>query len=193
MDTRSRSSDQLTLIYALAMAAVAVICRLVPYVPGADRLWHVMPVGALALFAGSRLRTRWAVLVPLGAMLLSDLLLLLPLGAQAFDASRPIVYASFAVYVLIGRLVRQGELSPMVLGGAVLLGSLQFFVVTNFAYWLTGILYPRTLAGLAECYTMALPFYRGTLVGDLFFSGLIFGLHAVLVAQASRQKASQPA
>ena len=200
MDANPKTSDvSLTLKYTLAVGAIAALYRLAPYYllpSGAHLLWNLAPVGALALFAGARLRTSHAFLVPLGAMLLSDLLLIAPLkalGYSAFTWDAPITYASFAAYVLIGRLIQQDERSPMVIGGAALLAGLQFFLFTNFAAWLNSPLYPRTLGGLLECYAAGVPFYRHTLAGDLFFSAMIFGAHAVLVAASRPQKASQPA
>jgi hypothetical protein len=70
---------------------------------------------------------------------------------------------------------------------------LQFFLVTNFLVWLRGTTYPQTLEGLLTCYLAGVPFYRQTLVGDLVFSGVIFGLHAALVWGLGRLKAREPA
>jgi hypothetical protein len=198
-DQRTSDSRRLTITYLLIVAAIAALYRLAPYFVLRDRteanvLWNMAAVGGLSLFAGSRLRQRWAFLIPVGMMLLSDLLLIAPLLAlnlSPFSWGTPIIYASFTLYVFMGRLIRPDDLSPMVIGGAVLLGSLQFFLVTNFAVWVGGALYPRTLTGLVECYTLAIPFYRGTLAGDLFFSGLIFGVHAVLLGAGRRQKVRQ--
>jgi hypothetical protein len=194
MHTNRRAGvDSLTLVYILVLGALAALFRQAPYyLFDGDRpyAWNLMPVGALALFAGSRLRSAWAWLVPLGIMLVSDLLLWYPLaekGMSTFSLGTPIIYGSFAVYVLIGRMIERGELSPMVIGGAALLGGVQFFVLTNFAVWLSQDLYPRTLGGLVECYTLAWPFYKNTLAGDLLYSGLIFGLHAALVWLAAPQ------
>lgn len=56
--------------------------------------------------------------------------------------------------------------------------SVFFFVVTNFAVWLEGSLYPRTLVGLQQCFTLALPFFRNTLLSDLIYTASLFGLYA---------------
>src|SRR5262245_40816585 len=124
------------LAWAAGFALLAVLCRQAPYYPPftGQWVWHLMPVGALALFAGSRLRSRWAYLVPVAAMLLSDLLLIAPLAKldmSAFSWETPLIYGSFLLSVLIGRCVRRDETSPGVVGGAALLGSLQFFLLTN--------------------------------------------------------------
>jgi hypothetical protein len=192
---------RLTWAFVVGLAAFTVVHRLVPRLLGlsgeAAFFWNLMPVGALGLFAGARLRSRYAVLVPLAAMLVSDLLLIRPLaalGLPSFYAVTPFVYLSYALCALVGRLVG-GETSPMVLGGASLLASTQFFLVTNFAVWLLGdgALYPRTFAGLAECYVAAIPFFRNTLAGDLLFTGLFFGLYALVVRAAAYRDVRQPA
>jgi hypothetical protein len=74
---------------------------------------------------------------------------------------------------------------------ASLTASLSFYAVSNFAVWAVWNLYPKTLAGLAECYTMAIPFFRNTMASDLLFAGAFFGLAAVM-PQLSR-KAQQMA
>ena len=194
---RTQVSLRLTIAFVAFFAVLAVLLRVAPrYLDLGGGVWNLMPVGALALFAGSRLRTRWAYLVPLGAMLVSDLLLIRPLaslGVFTFTWGTPLIYASFAVYVLIGRLIGQRELSPMVIGGAALVASVQFFLVTNFTVWPNNPLYPQTLGGLLSCYAAGVPFYRHTLASDLFFSALFFGLHAALAWGLAPGKARQPA
>ena len=209
MLTENRSGQTgLTLVYVLVIAVLAALLRLAPrwfdLEPG---VWNLMPVGALALFAGSRLRTRSAWLVPLAVMFVSDLLLIYPLAkldppSSAFSLIRtPIIYASFALYVGLGRLVRQNELSPWKVGGAALLGSVQFFLLTNFATWRVSITspppppelmeyyYTPDLAGLVTCYVKAIPFYKNTLASDLICSALVFGGHALLTWALARGKA----
>ena len=63
---------------------------------------------------------------------------------------------------------------------ASLAASVSFFAVSNFAVWALWNMYPKTLAGLAECYTMAIPFFRNTVASDLLFTGAFFGLAALL-------------
>ena len=65
-------------------------------------------------------------------------------------------------------------------GTASLAGSLLFFVVTNFAVWATGRLYPLTGSGLAVCYAAAIPFFRNSLLGDIAFTTILFGGMALL-------------
>jgi hypothetical protein len=189
----SRLAQVAALGVAGAGAVWAGLWRLVPHWP------NFTPVGGLALFAGARLRLWQAFALPLAVMAASDLLLWAAFGKAAFD---PWVYASFALNVLLGRwLLRKGRAwrIPVV----SLIASLQFFVLSNFGTWAGGTIYPRTLAGLGACFAAALPFagdwrtdgtpfFFGTVAGDLACSALFFGLYAVIVAVAGRQKASQP-
>ena len=54
--------------------------------------------------------------------------------------------------------------------------SLIFFVITNFGVWISGSMYPMDLQGLITCYVMALPFYKGTLLGFMCYSTFLFGV-----------------
>jgi hypothetical protein len=206
MPSRKNEHDRLTLVYALALSAIAALYRLAPYgyqylleAPAPEVLWNLMPVGALALFAGSRLRTRFAWLLPVAVMFISDLLLIVPIHwltkgqYSALGWGRPLIYASFLAYALLGRLVGPREGSPLVIGGAALIGSLQFFLVSNFGVWLGSPTHPQTLSGLMGVYALGLPFYKNTVVADLAFSGLFFAAHAALVYGADLRQARQPA
>lgn len=142
--------------------ALGALLRVVPHLP------NFTPIGALALFGSAHGGRRFALLVPLGAMALSDLWL----GGHA---TLPFVYGAFVLIALLGmRLFRDGVTPARAVGGS-LAASMILFLVTNFGVWATGSLYPRTLSGLATCYAMALPFLRNTLLGDLFYVGVLFG------------------
>ncbi len=70
-----------------------------------------------------------------------------------------------------------------------MLGSGQFFLITNFGVWLSGIsIYPLTLSGLMACYLGGIPYLGRTLVSDLAYTGLLFGLHAWLTRSAVPQE-----
>ena len=168
---------RLTVLAALVL--FAVVSRLLPHPD------NVTAVGGLAIFAGAMFRDRRIALgLPLVALFLSDL-------ALGLHSHIPVVYASFATSVLIGRWLATGRTVPGVVG-ATLLGALQFFVVTNFACWVG--FYPHTLAGLAECYTLAIPFFRNSLVGDFLSVGVLFGLVwvAEAVVPALRERSALP-
>src|SRR6185503_14954427 len=86
---------------------------------------------------------------------------------------------SFLVSVWIGTRLRNTE-NPLAIGAGAVAGSVQFFLITNFAWLAASSMYPHTLRGVIDCYIAGLPFYGRTLASDLVYSGLLFGLHAWL-------------
>jgi hypothetical protein len=165
-----------------ALIVTAAISRLLPHPP------NVAPLAALALFGGATLPTRRsALLVPLAALLLSDLLLEVTYragwqGSWGIYPGQWAVYACFLITAALGRMIRQRRTVPAVVMATVA-SALIFFVVTNFAVWAGGSLYPRTVGGLLLCYEMALPFFRNSLAGDLTYSAALFGAMALAEAR----------
>lgn len=129
---------------------------------------NVTPVAALALFAGAQFERKWlAFAVPLAAMLLSDLVI-------GFYPGMWVTYLAFAAIACIGFALR-GRARALPVIGASLAGSAAFFLMTNFALWLPHDLYPKTWEGIIAGYIAALPFFTHTVLGDLFYAGLLFG------------------
>ena len=152
------------------------------------------PVAALALFAGYFFSRRTvAAFVPLSVMTISDAVL------GGYDLRvMAVVYASLTLPVVLGawlnRHVRM-ESGRSAVGGAAgligssLAGSVLFYLTTNLAVWGWFNSYEHTWAGLVHCYVRALPFFRFTLLGDLFFAALLFGGYAVVRMVALHRKA----
>jgi len=144
------------------MVLAGTAARLIPHPP------NFSPIAALALFGGATFASRRAAfLVPLAALLLSDLVL-------GFSAITPVVYASFALITCLGVWVRRRQ-TLWRLASASLAAAVLFLVVTDFGVWALSDWYPKTLSGLAECYAAAIPFFRNTLASDLFYSAVLFG------------------
>ncbi len=155
------------LIAVVALIVGAVASRLVPHP------WNLTSVAAVALFSGAYLDDRrLAFAVPLAALLISDTVL-------GFYKGMAVVYLGFALIVGLGVLLRRHRSAP-VIAGATLAGSLLFFGLSNLGVWAFGGLYPHSLAGLGSCFVAALPFYRGTLEGDVLYSAILFGGFALL-------------
>jgi hypothetical protein len=153
-------------ILVAVMIVLAAVLRIVPHP------WNFTPIGAMALFSGAMFRDRRAAfLFPLGALFAADLFV-------GLHRLIPIVYASFLISVLIGTWLANHR-SVLRIGGAVFLGALQFFLVTNFAAWQLFGTYPHTPAGLAACYIAGLPFFGNALAGDALYSALFFGSFAL--------------
>lgn len=156
------------LLFALAIIVVAAALRIAPHP------WNFTPVGAMALFSGAIINERrLAFAFPLLALFVGDLFV----GFYKFSVMF-LVYASFLLSVVIGRWV-QNHRSYSRISAATLLGSIQFFLVTNFAIWALGGSYPHILSGLAACYAAAVPFFWNTLAGDAFYVAVFFGSFAL--------------
>ena len=145
--------------------------------------WCVTPMAAIGLMAGRYFhRAAVALLVPLVAMGISDLVLPSYDRAAVFLA----VYAAMVMAVVWGRLLRRpvvtrfGSLARLACCAAA--PAVGFFLLTNFAVWASSSLYAKTPAGLLECYSAALPFFRRMLAGDLIYTAMLFGLAAAFGA-----------
>jgi len=146
----------------VGMILFAAIMRIVPHP------WNLTPVGAMALFSGAVIRDRvMAFVFPLLAMLVGDFFI-------GFHILMPVVYVSFVISTAIGFWLRERR-SVVRLGGAVLFGAIQFFLITNFGVWMFLSTYPKTFAGLTACYAAGVPFFSNTLAGDVCYSALLFG------------------
>jgi hypothetical protein len=162
-------------IVLVGMILAAAMARLVPHPP------NMTPIGAMALFGGACFVDRKiAYLLPIAAMLLSDIVLgATRYGLWSLLAIQPVVYACLLATTALGQCIANRR-SAWQVGAAALAGSLLFFVVTNFATWAVGHQYPLTASGLAECYTRAIPFFRNSLVGDATFTAILFGGLAIM-------------
>jgi len=146
---------------AFLWVLIGVGFRFLPHPP------NLTPLSAMAIFGGATLSKRYALLLPLAAWVLSDL-------AIGLDATFPFTWGSVLIAGCIGLWVRRRKSYATLLAAAVA-NSILFFLVTNFGVWLVGGLYSHTLEGLVQCYTLAVPFYRNTLVGDLVYLTLLVG------------------
>jgi len=138
----------------------AAFARIMPHLP------NFTPIAATALFGGVYLNKRYAIIIPLAAMLVSDFFI-------GFHDLMPYVYGSFILTGLIGMWLRTHKNLKNIIG-ASLLSSVLFFLITNFGVWASGM-YARDLSGLGQSYVMAIPFFRNMLMGDLFYTGAFFG------------------
>jgi uncharacterized membrane protein YbaN (DUF454 family) len=164
------------LAIGLFLIVLAIIGRFLPHLP------NFTPVAATALLGGVILPRKTAVVLPLAAMVVSDL----------FLGLHGTVFWTWGSFMAIGffsaSILRKNYKFSAVVGSTIG-ASVFFYLVTNFGVWVEGILYPHTLAGLTSCYINALPFFRNTLLGDLFYAGMLFGAYESAVAAARQLKA----
>lgn len=159
---------------ALTLTVLAAFFRLVPHPP------NFAPIGASALFGGARIRGWQAYTIPLLAMMVTDPILNWMHGVHTFSVMTVVIYGCFVLNVVLGRIFLRETNSVPRIASVAFLGSLQFFLITNFFVWLGAReFYPLTGAGLVSCYVAAVPFFAWTLLGDLFYSGVLFTAYAL--------------
>ena len=160
----------------------STIFQYLPHIP------NFAPIAALALLGGAYLNKKYALIVPLIAMVVADYFI----GFyNPFVMSS--VYGSFILVGFIGLWLKKNKSLTNILG-ASLTSSIVFFGVTNFAVWMAPqFYYQRTLQGLLDCYVLALPFFRNTIAGDLFYVGVFFGLMELSILAANKLKKRNPA
>ena len=165
---------------AALLVAFGVVLRLLPH-PA-----NFAPISAIALFGGVYLSKKTALILPLLAMLIGDFFLgfyELRLGLA--------VYGSFLLIAGLGLLIKRRKSVFAVAGGA-LTGSILFFALTNFAVWAFTPWYAKTISGLMSCYLIATPFFKNTLMSDLFYVTIFFGAYELCVwfVKANKLKVS---
>lgn len=167
MNSKKISSRFLVLT---GMVLAAAFVRLLPHPP------NFAPITAMALFGGAYFtKKRLAFVVPLLAMFITDMII-------GFHSTMWAVYLSFALIVVLGiTMIKTVKFTNVFL--ATITASVLFFVITNFAVWAAGIIYPPTFLGLTECYTAAIPFFQYSLVGNLLFTGVMFGVFEIVKAK----------
>jgi len=156
------------LFISILLIVLGVFCRFLPHI------WNFTPIAAIALFSGVYLGKKYAFTLPVIAMFLGDIFL----GFYAWPIMTA-VYSSYLFVGLIGLAIKKYKSFETILAGSIL-SSVMFFVVTNFAVWQFSPWYAKSINGLLECYTLALPFFRNTLMGDMFYVGVFFGVYEMV-------------
>jgi hypothetical protein len=164
----------------------AYFYRLIPH---ALRPPNVVPIGAMGLYGGARYPLWQALLMPLLPLFLSDLALRYFLRVRAFDSlMTPLVYGSYCVYVILGRLLLRKSRSPGRIALVSAICSVQFYLITNFGVWYKWDLYPHTFAGLIACYAAGLRYLTFTVGGDLGFCAAMFAVHEWVKAYVTEEE-----
>lgn len=165
----------------LFFVLIGASARLLPHPP------NFTPIAAMALFGGVYMSKKQALILPLLAMVVSDFFI-------GFDSIpiRLAVYGSFLLTVFIGLGLKKRTGFKNILAASIL-SSVIFFLITNFAVWAFGTLYPHTVSGLTDAYFYAIPFFRNTAMGDLFYNGAFFGAYALILNISPRAVLEQKA
>ena len=155
----------------LAVAAVVALAfsRLIPHPP------NFTPILAISVFAGIKFKDNlFSYLVPVSAMFVSDAVI-------GFHDGMIIIYLAIVLSAVIARKFNT-------INGSVLSSCLLFFLITNFQVWMLSSSYSKSLSGILECYTHAIPFFGMTLLSTFFFSYVLFYGFAFLTSYNKYQK-----
>ena len=166
-------SKRSIIIVSLIFVALGVASRFAPHA------WNFTPVAAIGIAATAYLGFGYSAIITVIIMALSDI----RLGYYDFRIMVA-VYGSLILCALIGMFLKKKR-TVVSVAIASISCSLIFFVITNAAVWQFSGMYAHSLSGLSLCFTAAIPFFRGTILGDLFFTGFIFGVFESVVRIAS--------
>jgi hypothetical protein len=160
-------------ITAVLLILFAAFSRIAPHP------MNFAPIAAIALFSGAYLGKKYALIVPIAAMLLSDIFI-------GFYSGIEWVYGSFILIVFVGFWLKKrfegagaGKKTAYI-AGTTLVSSILFFIITNFGVWTSGMMYEMSFKGLIQCYAMAIPFFRNTLASDLIYAGVMFVVYEMI-------------
>jgi len=163
--TNSKINTRYFLLAGLIV--LAALTRLI------DHPANISPIMAIAIFGGALFdNKKIAFIAPLAAMFLSDLFL-------GFSLISLFVYSAFILGIFIGFMIKNNlKVRNIII--ASLSGSVIFFLITNFGSWMIDPMYqPLSIESLMRCYTLAIPFFRNTLIGDVVYVAVLFGSYSL--------------
>jgi len=167
--------------YLFILLAIAV--RFLPFMGPLNILphaWHFTPVAASLLFFGAR-GSRRQMWIPMALFVAADVVLTKFVYSYTLSWDHLVTWAWYAAILWLGTNLREKS-GPMRVIGAALASSISFFLLSNFAVWAAWEMYPKNFTGLMMSYAAGLPFFRGTVESDLFFSVAFFGTPVFLAA-----------
>jgi hypothetical protein len=172
--------------YLFVLLAIAV--RFLPFAGPLNILphaWSFTPLAASLLFFGAR-GSRRQLWIPLVLLAATDVILTKFIYSYTFSWDHLVTWAWYAAILWLGTNLREKS-GPVRVLGAALASSVSFFLISNFAVWAAWPeMYPRNIGGLMMSYAAGLPFFRGTVLSDLFFSAAMFGMPVLLLALSRR-------
>lgn len=178
-----KSESKKTLVLSGLFILFGAFSRLFTFLPNFSAL------EALALFGGAYIALRYvAILIPIAAMFLSDLVINNTIARPFFpDHEGVVIFADYMIWnvaaivliVLLGRLfLKKMNLLNGVMG--ILGATAIFWIISNIGAWLTSGLFPMTFAGMIENFVFALPFLKNSLLGNFVFGAVLFGSYELL-------------
>jgi hypothetical protein len=171
-------------LFAFGIILFAITSRIIPHA------YNFAPFGAIALFCAAHIENKKVgFIIPLIAAWISGMIINNVFYTEYYpnftllDKDIPWQVLSYGLIFLLGTKVLSSKITVSRILGSAIGSSLVFFIITNFGVWASWSTYPKNLAGLAACYTAAIPFYQSTLIGDVLYSGVLFGAFAYFTSK----------
>lgn len=164
----SKRGRTLEFLFALIFTLIGIALRSFPHLP------NFTPIIAIALFGGVYFPKRKALIIPIMTMFISDMFI----GFYDIKLMAS-VYISFLLCVILGFWVKRRKKWYIILGSSIV-SSLLFFLITNLSVWIFTSWYDKNLSGLLECFIMALPFFKNSVLGDMFYVIIFFGVYEII-------------
>jgi hypothetical protein len=157
------------------LVLLAAFSRIIPH-PA-----NFSPLAAIALFGAAHFSKKWHILlIPIAATWLSDLFINNVIYAAYYPTFTLFYegfywqYLSYLIIAIISIPLFKKVNKERVLIGA-LSSTIIFFLISNVGCWIGNSIYPQNFIGLMSCYAAGIPFLKGTILGDLFYSLVLFG------------------
>jgi hypothetical protein len=162
---------------AYLLIALAILSRLLlAAYPHSAGWFNFTAIGGALLYFGAR-RSWREMLAPIAALMVTDYFLTTQVYSYSFRWQAYVTtWAWYAMAMALGWILLHARTTVVRVAAGVLLGPTSFFIVSDYAVWAGGTMYPHTLAGLQECFIAALPFYRNDLISTGIVAGLAFGV-----------------
>ncbi len=145
------------IFYLIFFGLILAMSRIIPHPP------NFTPILASAIMAPMLIKDRWfGMFIPVLAMFIADIII-------GFHPYQLVIYLTIMTISMIAPMQKSFVwLSVFAVGSSV-----WFFITTNFAVWVAWDYYPKTINGLIECYTLAIPFFANTLISTCLFTGIL--------------------
>ncbi len=149
------------IILITSLFILLIASRLITEIP------NFTPTIALVMFAGYLIKNRYlAILVILLSQIISDLFIGI-YGSMVF------VYTAYiAIATLMPMIVKSFNIKSMLI--ASFISPTIFYIISNFGVWITGTMYPMSVAGLVSCYIAGIPFFDESLISTILFTVTIY-------------------
>jgi hypothetical protein len=155
---------------------IAVLSRLALASTPHPEWFNFTAMGGMLLYFGARRGWR-EMLAPLAVLMATDYLLTTAVYHYAFhwEIYLP-TWGWYIAAMVLGQILLKSKTTVVRFTAGVVLGPTSFFLLSNYAVWAEGTMYPHTLGGLGACFAAALPFYRNDLISTTIVAGAAFGI-----------------